>query len=222
MTVGNIVTFGRYEQDNDINNGAEEIEWIVLDYDEANQKVLLLSRYGLDAVPYSKESIYVTWRTSTLRTWLNSEFLNKAFRIVEQTAILNTIVDNGLNQGYSEKYYTEVEYNTQDQIFLLSYAEANQYLGVTYNESNNTKARVALTAYAIAQGGWTDSSNFTEEGMPIGWWWLRSPGGTSAYADRVNQNGSLREYPVLYYTGAARPALWLNLESYYFKYEKFN
>jgi len=30
-TVGNIVTFGKYEQDNDTGNGDEDIEWMILD-----------------------------------------------------------------------------------------------------------------------------------------------------------------------------------------------
>ena len=49
-TVGNIVAFGRYEQDNDLTNGPEPIEWIVLDVvDGEKTKALLLSKYGLDA-----------------------------------------------------------------------------------------------------------------------------------------------------------------------------
>ena len=47
-----ILTFGKYEQDNNPDNGPEEIEWIVLEEHDGN--LLLLSRYGLDAVPYSE------------------------------------------------------------------------------------------------------------------------------------------------------------------------
>ena len=65
-TVGNIVTFGRYEQDNKTENGPEEIEWIVLDYDEKNQKTLLLSRYGLDAKRYNEDYQVTTWSECTL------------------------------------------------------------------------------------------------------------------------------------------------------------
>ena len=45
VAVGDIIQFGHYEQDNNLDNGSEAIEWIVLDYDEANHKVLLLSKY---------------------------------------------------------------------------------------------------------------------------------------------------------------------------------
>ena len=36
--VGSEITFGHYEQDEDLTNGQEPIEWIVLDVDEENQK----------------------------------------------------------------------------------------------------------------------------------------------------------------------------------------
>ena len=48
-SIGDYVTFGMYEQDNDKSNGAEAIEWQVLD--KKDGKVLLLSKYALDAKP---------------------------------------------------------------------------------------------------------------------------------------------------------------------------
>ena len=46
IEVGDIVTFGHYEQDGDDANGLEPIEWIVLDTEDA--VATLISRYGLD------------------------------------------------------------------------------------------------------------------------------------------------------------------------------
>ena len=76
LTVGNVVTFGHYEQDADESNGPEPIEWIVLDVQDG--KALLLSKYVLDAKPYYTEGTDITWETCTLRTWLNNYFLNNA------------------------------------------------------------------------------------------------------------------------------------------------
>ena len=64
-TIGSIVTFGRYEQDGDKENGPEEIEWVLLDVQDG--KALLLSKYGLEAKPYNTEYTDVTWETCTLR-----------------------------------------------------------------------------------------------------------------------------------------------------------
>lgn len=45
------VECGFYEQDGDLNNGPEPIEWIVLSETEDDMR-LLLSKYCLDAMPY--------------------------------------------------------------------------------------------------------------------------------------------------------------------------
>ena len=209
FTVGNYVTFGTYPQTK-AGKDATPIEWLVLARD--GDKALLISRYGLDAQPYNKDHTSVTWETCTLGTWLNGTFYNKAFSSAEQAAILTTNVDNSKNQCYSG-WSTSSGNNTQDKVFLLSYAEANKYFGVTYDNSSNTKSRVAPTAYAIAQGAWTSSSNKTTDSTYAGWWWLRSPGTYQDYAAIVYFVGSLDFNYVDSDSGSVRPALWVNLES---------
>ena len=85
------VTFGHYPQTAE-GNDSTAIEWVVLQ--KEGNKALLISRYGLDAQPYNAEYTDATWETCTLRTWLNSTFLNKAFTAEEQKAILTTSVIN--------------------------------------------------------------------------------------------------------------------------------
>ena len=212
-TIGGIVTFGRYEQDGNEENGPEEIEWIVLDV--LDGKVLLLSKYGLEVKPYNTEHTEVTWETCTLRAWLNSDFLNKSFSTEEQSAILTTEVDNSGAQGYS-KWSTSGGNNTQDKIFLLSYAEANRYLGVTFKDRNNTLSRVAPTDYAIKTGAWTSDSYQTADGKPAGWWWLRSPGNylDPGSAAGVDYDGSIYSDDVSHVDSTVvRPVFWLNLNA---------
>lgn len=209
FAVGNYVSFGTYPQTN-AGNDATPIEWLVLARD--GDKALLISRYGLDAQPYNKDTTSVTWETCTLRTWLNGRFYIKAFSSAEQAAILTTNVDNSKNQCYSG-YRTNGGNNTQDKVFLLSYAEANKYFGVTYDNSSNTKSRVAPTAYAIAHGGWTSSSDKTADSVNAGWWWLRSPGSYQSFAARVSTAGSCGSNSVSYDYGSVRPALWVSIET---------
>ena len=209
FAVGNYVTFGTYPQTK-AGNDATPIEWLVLARD--GDKALLISRYGLDAQPYNKDYTSVTWETCTLRTWLNGRFYIKAFSSAEQAAILTTNVDNSKNQCYSG-YRTNGGNNTQDKVFLLSYAEANKYFGVTYDNSSNTKSRVAPTAYAIAHGGWTSSSDKTADSVNAGWWWLRSPGSSQSFAARVSTAGSCGSNSVSYDYGSVRPALWVSIET---------
>jgi len=216
-TIGNYVTFGTYQQ-TITSYDQTAIEWLVLDYDEANHKALLLSRYGLDAVPYNKEFIAITWEQCTLRAWLNDDFLNRAFSEKEQSAILVTKVDNSSGQGYSS-WLTSGGKNTQDRIFLLSCAEANRYLGVTHNDLNNlnnTKSRVAPTDYAVVFGAYRSDIYQTADGEPTGFWWLRSPGNALYNAAIVTNDGSLNYDNVNFYNNVVRPAFWLNLESDFF------
>lgn len=208
FAVGNYVSFGTYPQTK-AGNDATPIEWLVLARD--GNKALLISRYGLDAQPYNKDNTSVTWETCTLRTWLNGMFYNKAFSSAEQAAILTTNVDNSKSQCYSG-WNTSGGNNTQDKVFLLSYAEASKYFGVTYN-SSNTKSRVAPTAYAIAQGAEKNSSYKTADGIDAGWWWLRSPGAYQSSAAGVRTGGSLFFNDVNYDSGSVRPALWVNIEA---------
>lgn len=213
FTVGNYVTFGTYPQTK-AGNDATPIEWLVLARD--GNKALLISRYGLDAQPYNIVYTDVTWENCTLRTWLNWTFYNKAFSSAEQSAILTTNVDNSKKQCYSG-YSTDGGNNTQDKVFLLSYAEANKYFGVTYDNSSNTKSRVAPTAYAIAHGGWTSSSNKTADSTYAGRWWLRSPGRRQSNAASVFADGSLLDLSVGSGSASVRPALWVNIEMNVFK-----
>ena len=210
--LGNTVVFGRYEQDNNTVNGSEAVEWIVLDYDEKEHKALLLSKYGLDTKPYNREYIDITWEKCTLRSWLNGEFLQSAFSAEEQAAILMTAVNNSASQGYS-KWDTDGGSNAQDQIFLLSCAEADRYLNVTYDDRENICARVVPTAFSIANGAWTNSDYQATNGEIAGWWWLRSPGSDQYSAAAVIVTGSLKSVKVNTGLGVARPAFWLNLKS---------
>ena len=59
LTEGEEVEFGRYEQDNVLENGKEAIEWLVVDVQP--EKALLVSQYGLDCKPYNdiEEPIHI-------------------------------------------------------------------------------------------------------------------------------------------------------------------
>lgn len=203
---GKCIVFGHYPQTKEGKDNTP-IEWMILDHN--GQRALVVSKYGLDAQPYNITGDAATWETCTLRTWLNGTFYNKAFSSAEQTAILTTNVDNSKKQCYGG-WDTSGGNDTQDKVFLLSYAEANKYFGVTYDNSNNMKSRVAPTAYAIAQGAYIDSDDKADDDNDIGWW-LRSPGTYQECAAHVNADGFHFNYNVANDSGSVRPALWVNL-----------
>ena len=194
-SVGSTVFFGSYEQDNDIANGKEDIEWIVL-AKEAN-KVLVISKYALDCQKYNSTYTAVTWKTCSLRKWLNGTFLNAAFSSVEQNSIISSKVTADKNPSYS----TLPGKKTTDKVFLLSITKANKYF------SSDNARQCQGTAYCYAQGAYKGSNGDC-------WWWLRSPGINSNYAAYVISDGSVnnRGFGVDDVSGAVRPALWINLE----------
>ena len=201
-SVGDIVYFGAYEQDNNTSNGKEDIEWLVLA--KEGNKALLISKYALDRQQYNTSNTDVTWATCSLRKWLNGTFLSKAFSSEEQNSIISSTVTADKNPSYS----TSPGNNTTDKVFLLSITEVNKYF------NSDDARRCAPTDYAIAHGAGT-SDSYKTGGRATCCWWLRSPGRDSLSVAYVINYGSVYNsgHRVLYADDAVRPALWINLGS---------
>ncbi len=201
--IGDVITFGSYEQDNNLSNGKEEIEWIVLDKTE--DKILVISKYGLDCQQYHHEWEYITWENCSLRGWLNNTFINEAFSEEEKSKIATVTVTAERNPDYN----TSPGNDTQDHVFLLSINEAKKYF-------NSDEARkCGVTEYAIAQGAYMTDYYGTVDGKGTCVWWLRSPGFDQYDAAGVFDGGgvdSVGNYVYIDYI-AVRPALWINLKS---------
>ena len=197
LNVGDIYKFGTYEQDNDVSNGAEEIEWLVLQ--DEGTKILVISQYALDCKQYNTSYTDVTWETCSLRQWLNNDFIDIAFSADEKTMIPTVTVSADKNPNHS----TDPGNATQDQVFLLSVNEANKYFA-------SDSARMCMpTNYAIANGvNESDSGN-------CWWWWLRSPGSFQRTAAAVNFDGGvyMYDYSPVNENIAVRPALWIDLNA---------
>ena len=190
--VGDIVFFGAYEQDNNTSNGKEDIEWLVLEVKDG--KALVISKYALDAKQYNTSFTDVTWEACTLRKWLNNDFINKAFSADEKAMIPTVTVSADKNPVYG--IYPGNA--TQDQVFLLSSTEANQYF------SSDSARECEPTDYAVANGAYVNGNC---------WWWLRSPGCTLYSAANVIDVGVVDEigFFVDDVSYAVRPALWIDL-----------
>ena len=193
---GDYVFFGEYEQDNNISNGKEDVEWLVLEVKDG--KALVISKYALDCKLYNTSYKDVTWETCILRKWLSNDFLGSAFSAEEKAMIPTVTVSADKNPDYS----TNPGNATQDQVFLLSITEANKYF------SSDSARQCKPTDYAVANGARKSDSGFC-------WWWLRSPGINQNIAADVYSNGEVYEhgYSVNNDANAVRPALWINLDS---------
>lgn len=198
--VGDTVFFGAYEQDNNISNGKEDIEWLVLAKED--NRLLVISQYTLDCQRYNTEYANVTWENCTLRKWLNEDFLNSTFSDGEKAMIPTLTVSADKNPDYS----TEPGNATQDKVFLLSITEANRYF------KTDEERMCVPTAYAKANGTYMNSS-YTKGGIATCWWWLRSPGLFQYLAADVYRDGGVisRGYSINNGHGGVRPAMWIEL-----------
>jgi len=193
-TAGSLISMGSYEQDNDLTNGSEPVEWIVLKVED--NQAMIISRYCLDAHAYNTDKVAMTWGECTLRTWLNDTFINEIFSAEEiETIVPKTIVNND-----NPHYGTEGGEDTTDRIFFLSESEVSEF----FPDSDSRRAQP--TAYAVAQGAYLNTKNGNT------WWWLRTPGvrpvdvcGVSAYGNVTGYGSRDVNRP----SGAIRPVLWV-------------
>lgn len=195
-TIGDIVVFGQYEQNNVISDGSEPICWMVLNQD--NGRLLLISQKVLDRKPFDESDATNLWKDCSLRRWCNNTFYDSAFSAVEQSAIQITVVNS-----YSEKSWLPVESN--DKIFILSDVDVDTF------SLSREDLKAKPTEYVIAQGNggniWTS-------------WWLRpmqdfpqipnyvsTDGTISALLKTSDSFGFDRDYGV-------RPVMWIDVVAY--------
>lgn len=217
------IYFGTYQQSSDANGGynIDPIKWRVLE--NAEGQLFLLSDQNLDVFQYHTDRVNVTWKTSTMRSWLNGygasentggdsgidytsdNFISAAFSEKEQAAIAETIVVNDDNGSIEDGN------DTTDKIFLLSIAEANNSSYFADNDS-----RISTNTAYVADGGKIDGNMY---GVGTAdYWWLRSPGEETNCAAIVGSDGVVYSHgPNVDNAGrAVRPAFYLDLNSVLF------
>jgi hypothetical protein len=211
-----VIAFGSYEQDNDLTNGPEPIEWYVLSVD--NDEALLLSKYCLDYKPYNDKYEPVTWEKSSLREWLNNEFYNKAFNDIEKNIIVESLIYNSsgdvsTDSGY--RWFVEGGNNTLDKVFLLSKDEITESdFGFQPNYDVDYSRNAQASQLAIEHGA---SWNVDDEGVCD--WWLRTPGRQSTYAIEVSDGCVSLWGDDVSFEAGVRPALYIKIEKNDRKYK---
>ena len=198
--VGDTVYFGSYEQDNKTSNGAEKIEWYVLD--RKGDEVLLFSKYLLDIKAFNNDYVeHSTWEISTLRTWLNNDFYNSAFDSEEKEIIkLSKLTSNG------NVFYKNVTggNDTEDNIFVLSTDECRTYFNIDTSDDMGWKA---ADDRLIAEK--TNYAN--EKGTGGNSWWTRTPGASCCNVTGGSYFSMYGSDCDIWEKIGVRPALWLDL-----------
>lgn len=132
------------------------LEWMVLDVDEKNKKMLLPAKNIVELEMFANCSIISTacstsWEKSYLRYWLNSDFINTAFTAQERALICTTHISP---QKHLQK-------KTLDRIFLLSEKEYRQF----FTEHS------AETYWSYISKEALNTIKISVESRP---WWLRT------------------------------------------------
>lgn len=212
--VGNIVSFGSYEQDNDTDNGTEAIKWKVIAVEDG--KALLLSQDILDGRSYEDSSDYVTWETSDLREWMNSEFYDDAFSKDEKSHIQTTTLSNEEGTPFTVS-------DTEDQVFILSASELFKYF--------DTASEIAALPSTFA-----GMQRQVPATTTYGYFWLRTAASidsfdkgddgqaTNIVYNEENNNEDGSTYALYFANGlqykgyeattvlGVRPAIWVDIE----------
>ena len=192
--IGDTVEFGAYRQNG---TAKEMVEWKILDVKDG--KALLISKFGLDSKKYHTTRKDVTWENSTLRKWLNEEFLNATFSDSEKAMIPTVTVSADQNPSYN----TNQGNATQDKIFLLSISEAKKYF------ANDDERKCQFTAVAKKNGMKSSLTNGCD-------WLLRTSGYQPNTVANVSSGGYVTEIGnfVSVSSYAVRPALWVDLKAF--------
>ncbi len=183
--------FGTYQFSYYYNNTAP-IQWRIIKRE--GNKALLISEEALDCRAFSELHTEMTWKSSDIRNWLNTDFLAAAFSSTEQNLIQDTVIPEENVTG------TEApeDCGVTDKVFLLSSEEAE--LLFTSNEDRQCDA----TGYARMRGASVYHDHCG--------WWLRSLNTGSELVQFVSQDGSINKEGTFATSHlSVRPALWIDL-----------
>ncbi len=195
--VGDVIKFGKYEQDNNTSNGTEDIEWKVIDVKGNN--ALVISKYVLDIRPYSGG--HWQWEKASLRDWLNADFYNDAFSAEDQQKIEVTTVKAKKNSDKNKDQGSD----TQDKVFILSDDEVKEYF------TTDNERLCKPTAYAV--GDRSIYKNY-EPYVDFCSWWVRyavTDGSTGSDASCVGIKGGVGTYGMVQAGCGVRPAMWIEM-----------
>lgn len=186
------ITFGSYEQDNNIYNGKEPIEWLVLE--EKDGKALVISKYILDnQCFFTREMSGLTWDESAIRVWMNDDFYNSAFSESEQSRILETTVKAKENPDIFILFRQPPGEDTRDKLFLLSIDEADYYF-------STQEERVCQATEYVKR-----------DGLKRIEWGLRTPGEYSGDMTFVYDSGQIGWGSGYLRAVGVRPVMWITL-----------
>lgn len=165
------------------------LTWKVLDKND--QSIFLMCSQSVCSQPFNDTDYSCNWEESSLKKWLNNQFLNEALKEIEPW-ILNVAERKG--------HYLPILNTTiaaTDKLFILSIQEVLKYC------SNMELSRLPVSNFNSKEIIYSYKGNT--------WWWLRNQGKFNNFSAGVMPNGKIDYIGNLnIISNAVRPAFWVD------------
>lgn len=157
-------------------------DWFVLE--EKENRMLLITQKVIEKRPYHNVEEKITWETSSIRDYLNHEFLQN-FQEDERKKIIEVTNENKDNQWYG----TEGGNPTKDRIFLLSLEEVIKYFGdsgqLEQRNKNEGCGWLKDDFFFFLSDQYNRNRRAVDDTETVVDWLLRSPGANGRVAAMV-------------------------------------
>ncbi|MDR1601923.1 MAG: putative Ig domain-containing protein [Tannerella sp.] len=160
----------------------QPVKWNILAVDA--QGILLVATENLDVQPYHTATGSVSWSASSLKAWLESDFLLGSTSLPSTTDYFSTVERNAVVASSLQNPTVGPDVDgvtTNDKVFLLSADEVETFF--TDNNARKGYNSVYATSYA----------NTSEPHTVPDIWWTRthSTSMSQGYATYVEENGQI-------------------------------
>ena len=181
-----IITLGRYWEGTGIEN--VPIEWLVLEKTE--DYMLLVSKESITSRGFCEE--VGNWADSSIREWLNNDFVRQAFNYDEMLMI----VGKEITTVYAPDDSPSVVEKTMDRVFLLDEDECERYFPTPDSKI------VKQSQYAM---------NMQREDRKFDTsWWLRNGGAMGCNPMLVTEYGGYYDLVWPAWIAGVRPAIYIS------------
>lgn len=180
----------------------QPIKWRVLTAESG--EITLMSDIALDTKMFNRNNHSSNWGDSDIRSWLNYDFVNRAFSESEQKDIISKVIDNKKNPIYQ----TSSGETTEDKVVLLSYDEIEEKsYGMSGSVLGTEAKKCTPSSYAKARGVYVDGGYCS--------WWLRTSGNEPTTAVRIFSSGEIASdgSDLWYDRHGVRPVITLSTDS---------
>jgi len=179
------------------------LRWLVLDVQDGYALIITENVKMIGDGRYNHMGLSVTWANSSVRQYLNTEYLEN-FNTAERARIRETYIETDNNPWYG----TNGGGGIRDRVFFLSLEEVVRYFG----DSGQLPYRPDDWIIGWISDDYNSARRARDEDGNAAFWWLRSPGSIARLASGIDPQGVIW----MYGTGVsnslpARPALWLRL-----------